>query len=584
MLKNLLRSMLRRPAPEGAAAAHPEHGAAAFRRAAGEARARGDLGAAETAWRSALARDPRDAESWMRLGTLCYRAGRLAEAHQYFRAVLEIAPGDTSALNELGLVELAFGNRTDARSTFEALLDRDPEHPRAWNNLGLALAGQGQLQEAERAFRRALALDPGDAVAAANLGLACRDLNRPEAAREAYARALEADPDAHGARVGLALALQDLGELDAARVQIDAALARAPEDAQALEAASVLRLRLGDAAGALACAERALRVASDDAEALLARAHARLAEGRYREGWRDYEARLRARASPRRNYALPHWMSDAMPSGRLLVYGEQGLGEQIMFASMLGEFADRTARGPAAALDCAPRLRRLFRRSFPMLRVLDDEAARAAGTRDFDHCIAIGSLARYLRNSEADFPRHAGYLRADAPAVAGWRTRLAGAPLRVGIAWRGGLPSTGRALRSLDPEVLGAALRVPGLRWVSLQHDARAEELAALAGCASVLHDADTLADIDRSAALVAALDLVIVPCSTMAHLAGGLGVPVWVLTPHAAAWRYRLQGETMPWYPSARLFRQGGSEAWQDVIARVAEELAGFVPAGRPA
>lgn len=513
----------------------------------------------------------------MALGTLCYRAGRLAEAHQYFRAVLEITPGDTSALNELGLVELAFGNRTDARSTFESLLDRDPEHAAAWNNLGLALAGQGQLQEAERAFRRALALDPAHAVAAANLGLACRDLNRPGEARAAYAQAVVLDPDSPGIRIGLALALQDLGELEAARAEIDVALALAPEDVQALGAASALQLRLGDAAAARVCAEHALRVAPEDAEARLAHAHACLAVADYAAGWRDYEARLRSRASPRRDYALPHWQADAPPTGRVLVYGEQGLGEQIMFASLLGESAARAN----IALDCAPRLRRLFRRSFPDLRVLDDDAAHRAGPRDFDHCIAIGSLARYLRNSEADFPRHTGYLQADAGAVAEWRARLTAAPLRVGIAWRGGLPSTGRALRSVDPAALAPLLAQPGVQWVSLQHDAQSDELASLRTVAPLLHDADMLADIDRSAALVAALDLAIVPCSTMVHLAGALGVPVWVLTPHAAAWRYRLSGDTMPWYPSARLFRQARDEDWQDVIGRLARELARFAPAG---
>ncbi len=584
MLKNLLRSLLRRTAPAVSDPVRPEEGSAALLAEAERARARGDIGAAESAWRSALVRDPRDAESWMRLGTLCYRSGRLAEAHQYFRAVLEIAPADTDALNELGLVELAFGNRTDARSTFELLLDRDPEHAAAWNNLGLALAGQGQLEEAERAFRRALALDPGHAVAAANLGLACRDLNRPEAARAAYARAVEADPASAGIRVGLALALQDLGELDAAWQEVEAALALAPGDAPALCAASALRLRFGDAQGARDFAERALEAAPGDAEALLARAHALLAEGHYREGWRDYDARLHSRASPRRDYALPHWQADEAPAGRLLVYGEQGLGEQIMFASLLEDIAGRPGLTAPLALDCAPRLRQLFRRSFPGLRVLDEEAARHAGTRDFDHCIAIGSLTRYTRNSEADFPRHAGYLRADTHAVAEWRARLPGTPLRVGFAWRGGLPSTGQALRSVGQELFAPVLALPGVRWVSLQHDARPEELASLSVLAPVLHDADTLADIDRSAALVAALDLVIVPCSTMAHLAGALGVPVWVLTPHGAAWRYRLAGETMPWYPSARLFRQGRDESWQEVIARLASELEAFGTAARPA
>lgn len=599
MLKNLLRDMLRRTLPK----AGPEPGAdlrgpqadfgrirglleardlagaeaslARFSGAHGAdflwlrgelARLRGTSDSAQTFYRSALRHDLRHRASWMSLGVLFYRAGKLPLAHQHFRAVLALGPNDPEALNELGLVELALGNRTDARSTFEDLLDRHPDHGQAWNNLGLALAGQGQLEEACRAFRRALALNQDDSVAGANLGLACRDLNRPQEARQVFEAAARRDAQSPGIRVGLALALQDLGELDAARMALEQALGLAPGDRAALSALSALALRGGNAEEALALAERVLKVSPEHPEALLAKAHALLAQGAYREGWACYEARLRSRASPRRSYPLPHWTSAAPPLGRrILVYGEQGLGEQIMFASMLGEVRGQSE----AALDCEPRLRALFARSFPGLRILQGTESRAELREQFDACLPIGSFARMYRNDAGSFPKHHGYLNPDPRRVAGWRARLGelGRGLKIGIAWRGGLASTGGALRSLDVDELAAIARQPGVHWINLQHDASAVELERFRASAPLLHDAAALADMDEAAALLAALDLAIAPCSTIVHLAGALGVPVWVLTPFAPAWRYRLQGESMPWYPSARLLRQSGPGGWREVL-----------------
>lgn len=308
-------------------------------------------------------------------------------------------------------------------------------------------------------------------------------------------------------------------------------------------------------------------------------AHLLLAQGHYRDGWDYYEARLASRASPRGTYAIPHWQGAEPPIGRrLLVYGEQGLGEQIMFASMLDDIA-----GDAdVTLDCEPRLRSLFERSFERVRMLERRAEplAASGAR-FDACIPLGSLARWYRRDERDFPRHAGYLKPDPARVAEWRRQMAQwAPgRRIGIAWKGGLASTGRALRSLElPEIARWAARQPAV-WVSLQHDARAEELDGFRAHAPLHHDGTALRDIDDTAALVASLDLVIAPCSTVVHMAGALGRPVWVLTSFAPAWRYRLQGEGMPWYPSARLFRQPAHGAWAPVLESVADALAATMP-----
>jgi hypothetical protein len=253
----------------------------------------------------------------------------------------------------------------------------------------------------------------------------------------------------------------------------------------------------------------------------------------------------------------------------VLVWGEQGLGDEIMFGSCL---PDLVASGARCTLDCSPRLRPLFARSFPQVRVAEHPID------GIDCTMAIGSLPLLFRANADAFPRHNGYLRPDLGRVAAWREQLAalGDGLKVGLTWRGGLLRTGQKQRSLDPGELGALLRVPKVRWVSLQHGDTAAQLRQVqeAHGVSVASWDHALADLDETAALVSALDLVITVCSTVVHLTGALGRPAWVLTPSAPAWRYRRAGTRMPWYPSVLLYRQRVHGDWTETVQRLETDL----------
>jgi hypothetical protein len=259
---------------------------------------------------------------------------------------------------------------------------------------------------------------------------------------------------------------------------------------------------------------------------------------------------------------------------KLLLYGEQGVGDEILFASSLQELL-RDAR--EVHYVCNPRLEGLLRRSFPGVKFLTEADAMRASPTDaprFDCTLPIGSLFRLYRRDAAQFAPHQGYLAADPTRIARWRERLGqlGARQVIGLAWRGGRASTGRVLRTLRPQDCQALLGLPRTAWVCLQGDASPEELEGFrAQGASLLHWPEAHAELDETAALICALDASVAASSTVVHLAGALGRRVWVLTPFAASWRYMSEGDHLPWYPSARLFRQQRDEPWSEVVARLA-------------
>jgi hypothetical protein len=250
-----------------------------------------------------------------------------------------------------------------------------------------------------------------------------------------------------------------------------------------------------------------------------------------------------------------------------------------MYASCV---PDLVACAGQAIVECDPRLTRLMRRSFPAIEVrpaahADDPRAKAT----WDWEIPMGSLPRVFRSSASAFPRTpGGYLRADPVRVAEWRQRLRSlgrGPL-IGISWRGGLPHSRRALRSIEPETFAGCLPVTDAVLVSLQYGESAAELERLRAASgkSIHHWPEVIADYDETAAVVSALDVVISVCTSIVHLAGALGARALVLVPQVAEWRYGRRGEHMPWYDGVRLIRQRKLGEWQPVLNEVSNALAG--------
>lgn len=432
-----------------------------------------------------------------------------------------------------------------------------------------ALKVLGRGAEALAVLESFLAKNPGhrDAV------LAAAQLQYAQGAYQAVLDSLEpllridpADRDAANL-LGLVLG-REFGEFDRAEALLRGALRTDPDWLPALVNLGWTLLEQCKYAEGYALIDRALEVAPGDADARLVRACMKLKQGEYAEGWRDYPSRHLSRFAAKAPGQFPDWRGESLEGRTLLIRGEQGIGDQIMFASC---FAEVIARAGRTVIECNPKLEGLFRRSFPRASVHSTAAAGAdpgslASVGAVDFQIAMGDLPGMFRNRIEDFPSHRGYLAADPEKVLRWKARLAdlGPGYKLGLSWRGGVAATRRHLRSLEPEQLLGVLRLP-LHAVSLQYDRVEPELARLRmqhGVA-LAHWQDAIDDYDETAALVCALDGVLSVCTAVVHLAGALGRPVWVLAPSVTEWRYLDKGSTMPWYPSVHIIRQGRPGDW---------------------
>jgi tetratricopeptide (TPR) repeat protein len=321
---------------------------------------------------------------------------------------------------------------------------------------------------------------------------------------------------------------------------------------------ALLNVHLGNPEKAIEYAKRSLAVDPNQPDPKESMGYANLMLGNFREGWEGYEAMLESNIF-REMKPLndePYWQGEQ--GGTLYVQQEQGLGDEISFASVLPD----AMRDNDIVLECTPKLEGLFKRSFPQIEVTTKNRRTR---RKVDYGALIGSLCHYYRNDAKDFPGSA-FLLPDPERRAAFRALLdTQAGPKIGIAWTGGLKTTFAARRSLSLEAMLPVLSIPGVTWVSLQYKDPTAEIAAFKKAHGIdikhwswIAESD---DYDNQAALVAELDCVVTVTTAIAHLAGALGKPAFVLVPSKPRWFYGQSGITVPWYDSMRLFRQ--SDRW---------------------
>lgn len=294
-----------------------------------------------------------------------------------------------------------------------------------------------------------------------------------------------------------------------------------------------------------------------------------LALGHWEQGWANYNSRFMAGASVWRPMPFPIWNGENVIDKTLLVLADQGLGDEIMFASCISDAQKYVGH---LILECEPRLEKIFSRSFPTISIVgsarERDARWLANLPQPDYQISAGDLPRLFRQQSTKFPNHQGYLKADPDRILYWQNRLAklGTGYKIGISWRGGLSLTRQRTRSTNPEEWKDILSIPECHFINLQYGDCQEEHAEFHKLApGRMHEfPEVIPDYDETAALVMALDMVITVCTSIVHLGGALGKPVWVLVPYAPGWRYQADGDTMPWYPSVRLFRQPTMGDWR--------------------
>ncbi len=576
----------------------------------------GMIGEVEREARDACARDPHRAESHYVAGKEFLAHGDFSAAATELRCAIELDSGQAEFFHDLGIAFRGLGEKRQALAAFERTLAIGHGHVSAAYHAGLTHAELGELADAKDCYSLALAFDPCSSAARIELAGLLMDQDMPQAALDLLREALAEGIADAAVYSRLARFSVQTGDVRAAEDAYRAAIERFPDNAGLLVNFGMLWLgQLGDATEAETLFRRAIAIDPESVEAQanlglslqeqgrfdealrhyegqLAlrpavveyrwnRGLLHLIQGNFREGWRDYELR-KSRADAggiHDKFNLPDWDGSPLRGRSILIYGEQGLGDEIMFASCLPEVISDSG---SCTIECDARLESLYRRSFPEAKI----AARASGRgRDWRTACpeleiqsAIGSLPRFLRRSASDFPPRGRYLVADGQARARWRARFetcGGAPT-VGISWRGGTPRTRGLLRSIALGEIVKLIDSAHATFVVLQRGLTAEEHSALAAHPNVWMS-EEVSDLDELAALVSVLDLTISVPSTTVHLAGALGRPLWVLLGHSPEWRYLWEGERMPWYPSAKLYRRNRDEDWQAVLARVALDFNGF-------
>jgi tetratricopeptide (TPR) repeat protein len=461
------------------------------------------------------------------LGEALRQAGRLDEAAKQYRAALALEPGNVAALNNLGIVEQSQGRRAAAIALYRQAIAIEADFAPAQLNLGVALLESGDIEAAATALETARRLDPANPAATLNLANLRQAQDRLDEAVALYRGLLAADPEHVEALVNLGQALQRQGRPELALEPFGAALALAPELPAAQWNAGLCRLLLGD----------------------------------FARGWAGFAWRWQAGAVPPHGLAGPEWQGDPLAGRRLLIHAEQGLGDTIQFARYLKRLP---AFGDEVTLLCQKPVRRLL--DGLVRTVTPDEKLP-----QWDCRIPLLDLPRLFGTELPSIDGIVPYLDVAPERVAAWREQLADLPgPRIGLVWRGRPDHQNDRNRSIPATLLAPLTRIPA-GWISLQQGTTAAELSALG---APRHLGDSFGDLQDAAEAIAALDLVITVDTALAHLAGALGKPVWILLPLAPDWRWLTGRADSPWYPSARLFRQERAGDWAGVVAAIGEEL----------
>jgi len=533
----------------------------------------GRLDEAMASYARALELNPNDAGTHSNLGVTLRALGRLDEAIDSHRRALALRPDYAEAHNSLGLALQLGGRLDEAVASYARAIALKPDDAKAHNNLGMAFKAQGRIEEAMASYRRALALKPDYADAHNNLGTALQALSRLDEALESYRRAIALAPYNAEMHSNLGLTLQALGRLDEALASHDRAIALPPENAEVHDNRGTVLQLLGRLDDAVAAYRRAIAMKPGLANAHGNLGMALLQLGDFAEGATEYEWRLRPVTDPALpSLEQPLWDGRPLPDGTILLRTEQGLGDAIQFARYAKLVRTRCGR---VLLQCPPALARLFETAPGVDRVI----AAGAPLPAFEAHAPLLSLIHILDTQLETIPAEVPYLAADPERVAKLRPRIGGAKgLKVGLVWAGNPEFKGDRDRSLASlSMLEPLLGVEGVSFFSLQKGERAGEIAALGLGHRIVDLGPALDDFADTAVAISQLDLVISTCTAVPHLAGALGKPVWTMLPFAADWRWLLEREDSPWYPSMRLFRQKQRGDWPGVVARVADELRGL-------
>jgi tetratricopeptide (TPR) repeat protein len=499
----------------------------------------GRLSQAEQLYRQILQQQPQQVDALNLMGVIACQQGRLDEGIALYRQALALRPGYVSARENLSVALWKQGKQLieEAIASYTQIITFQPENLQAYHNLGIILIEQGKLDEAISYYLQALSVQPNDAIALNTIGTVLQQQGKATTAIAYHRRALAIRPDYPEALNSLGTALQDQGQAQEAMVYFDRALALNPADASARYNRSLILL----------------------------------ADGNYREGFPEYESRFQTREFPPCPFRQPVWDGSDLTGRTILLHAEQGLGDTIQFIRYAAIVAQKGGR---IVLTCHQPLMRLL----STVPGIDALVPLGYPAPHFDVYAPLMSLPAILGTTQETVPAQVPYLtpptenRVDL-AIAGSNTPET-PRLKVGLVWSGGHLYKKNQSRSCSLKHFAPLLQLPDITYYSLQKGIAQTALAELGWDSQIQELGSQLHDLADTAAAIAQLDLVITVDTSIAHLAGALGKPVWVLLTYLPDWRWMLHREDTPWYPTMRLFRQTQPDDWQGVLDRVSQAL----------
>jgi tetratricopeptide (TPR) repeat protein len=498
----------------------------------------GSLDGAEILYRQVLAADPRHADSLHLLGLIAYQLQRHEIAVELIRQAIGVDPRQALYWFNFAVALRDLGRFDEAAKSYREAIVLKPDYTEAHSNLGGLFKDQGKLEDAAACYRRVVALRPDCADSLNDLGAILQELEQLEQAADCYRRILDKQPGHAVARNNLAIALLGQGRANEAMEEYRAACVAAPGN-------PTIRWNL---------------------------TLATLLRGDFAEGWREYEKCYRMGLYPTRDFPKPAWSGEDIAGRTVLLYADQGFGDTIQFVRYAKLVRDRS---PRVVVECQPGLVRLLKNT----PGIDLAIAKEDPLPAFDCHAALRSMPYLFGTTLETIPAGAPYIRAQPALSDDWRQRLGHTGPNIGVVWRGSPGHRHDRRRSIPPRRFAKLLGIPGVNWFSLQQDARPDETAALREHAEIADCGPLLTDWAETAALVSCLDLVVTVDTSVAHLAGALGKPVWVLVQFNPDWRWLLNRRDSPWYPSLRLFRQPSPGDWESVFADVRREFESAIP-----
>jgi tetratricopeptide (TPR) repeat protein len=511
-----------------------------------------------------------------------HRAGRLAEAERIYRRILERQRNHDGALNLLGVIARETGHTDVAIELISRAIGINPRVAGYHNNLGNALCGKEQFGEAAVAYRQALGIDPDLALAHYNLGNALIEKDEFDELDEAVAasrRAILLRPDYAEAYNNLGIALHGKGNFDESISACRGALALKPGYAEAYSNLGNALRDKGDIEASIAAYRRAIEIKPEFATAHYNLAGVLLLAGEFRQGWAEYEWRLRdSRNQPPPPFAQPRWTGEEIRGRTILLWGEQGTGDTLQFVRYATLVAQRGGR---VLIGCAGELARVLQSNPGLGQVLTPGGARP----EFDFYAPLPSLPLIFETEVGSIPATVPYLSPEPALLETWNRALGAAEgrARIGLVWAGNPRFKGDRTRSLNLQQLAPFAESRGVKFYSLQKGPAGEQAKNPPAGLELDDLGPELNDWADTAAVMSLMDLIITTDTSVAHLAGALGRGVWVMLQFVPDFRWLLEREDSPWYPTMRLFRQRSLGDWKGVIGRVAEALAKFENEGTP-